>query len=186
MVQPPETGGRSATSSLSAKMASGAAYSQFRASRTLGRCAASAGKRCNSSVQSCGVFSGDAAASSTALQPVASLSWAKNKTRMALRFCSNFNQQFSAGKNQHARQHPAEGDAAPAPCAEVRAEQRADDGGQREPEQRPGVRDFFPARAGKSGNGIEHDESRRDAACGFRFHPTKQIEQWTQKNSAAD
>src|ERR1017187_2054370 len=176
MVQPPETGGRSATSSLSAKMASGAAYSQFRASRTLGRCAASAGKRCNSSVQSCGVFSGDAAASSTALQPVASLSWAKNKTRMALRFCSNFNQQFSADKNQHARQHAAEGDAAPAACAEVRANQRADDGGQREPEQRPGVSDGVPARAGKSGDGVEHDEAGRDAAGGPGFDPAEQIQ----------
>ena len=44
MFQPPDTGGIRATSSSSAKIASGAAYSQFRASRTFERWAASCGK----------------------------------------------------------------------------------------------------------------------------------------------
>src|SRR5271155_4518573 len=144
---PPETGGINATSSASVNCVSLPAYSQFRASRTVLRCAASAGNLPNNSVQSCSTFAGCDVSSKSA-QPVTSLSWAKNSTRMVNKISTGgFQQQFSSRKNQHASQHTAESDATPATRAEMRAEQRADDGGQREPEQRPGVRDFFPARA---------------------------------------
>ena len=45
---------------------------------------------------------------------------------------------------------------------------------------------FLPARAGESADGVDHDESRRDAAGRFWFHPAEQIQQRTQKNAAAN
>ena len=39
---------------------------------------------------------------------------------------SGFDQQFSTGKNQDARQHAAKGDAAPTTRTEMRAKHRAD------------------------------------------------------------
>src|SRR5712671_3128998 len=96
--QPPDTGGINATSSASEKTVCSSAYSQLRASRTFFLWSASAGNFPISIFQNCSQFKGDGGANSIDSQPVASLSWAKNKTRMTNeRSTGRFQQQLSAG-----------------------------------------------------------------------------------------
>src|SRR6185436_7616206 len=122
-------------SSASLKRVCAVAYSPLQVRRVLARCAASAGNFFSKAVHNSSPDSADGDTSSVELQPVASLSWAKNKTRMTNEISTErFEQQFSAGEHQHHRQHAAESDAAPAARSEMRAEQCADNCGQRQPE----------------------------------------------------
>src|SRR5438309_170865 len=84
MVQPPDTGGISATSSLSSNCVSAPAYSELQASRTVRRCVSSAGNFFNNAAQSASPPIGAGTASSTDAQPVASFSWAKKRIRIEL------------------------------------------------------------------------------------------------------
>ena len=66
------------------------------------------------------------------------------------------------------------------------AEKSSDSGWQCQPEQYAGMRKLLPAGACQSGDGVQHDESRRDAAGGFWFYPAESIKDGAEEDTSAD